>query len=599
MPAMRARRLMICRPALVIFLMASGAVAGGGCSPGAALPPFDLGLPVDTTVTADGPAGNDPAPPDAGGGPDGADLGPPDGGPGAPVHVQLIGINDFHGALRTPMGTPTLGGAVYLATHVAQLRAAQPASLFVAAGDLVGASPLLSALFHDEPTVLAMNQMGLDLSSVGNHEFDEGTGELMRLQNGGCHPVDGCRPGNSFPGADFHYLAANVINVDSGATLFPPYEVRQAGGPGGPRIAFIGMTLEDTGLIVNPAGITGYRFDNEVDTVNRLTSDVMATGAATVVVLIHQGGAQAGVSGTYRDCDQIEGPIVDIAQNLDPSVSVVISGHTHRAYNCVIAGKVVTSAEANGRYLTVVDLAFDAASGQVTAQADNLPVSQDVDPDAAMASLVAQYDAIAGPLENRVIGTITSTLFNTPGASGESTMGAVIADSMLEATRDASTGGAQVALTNEGGVRAPLLYPASPGETSDGQVTYGEAFNVLPFSNNLVTMTLTGAQLHDVIEQQGDSIMDVSQGLSYTWNSQAAIGSRVDPATLTVDGTVVDPAGSYRVTVNSYMAVGGDGLTIFTEGTDRLTGVIDIDALAAYFMARSPVSPPAPRLTRQ
>ncbi|RKH48268.1 bifunctional metallophosphatase/5'-nucleotidase [Corallococcus sicarius] len=551
-----------------------------------------------------------PPPPDAG---TGTDAGTDDAGTGATVSVKILAFNDFHGQLEPAGGSggqiiqATLpdggadrvnaGGAVYFAKYVADLRAKNPNTVVVSAGDLIGATPLLSALFHDEPTIEAMNQMGLDLSAVGNHEFDEGGSEILRMQAGGCHPVNGCQDGTGFSGAKFKFLAANVATGPD-RTLFPRYDVRTFEGV---KLAFVGMTLEGTSRLVTPTGVAGLQFKDEVETVNALVPELKAQGVSSIVVVVHEGGTPA-LDSLYNECKGISGPILDIAQNLDPAVAVIVSGHTHQAYNCTLSGKLVTSAASVGRLLTDIDLTLDAKTGQVTkAQAQNVIVTRTVTPDSTITELISRYKGLTAPLEGRVIGWIAETLIRgnmQRDPSGQSTMGFVIADAQLEATKPAGLGGAQIAFMNPGGVRTDLVRdPADPNDV--GAVTYGEAFTVQPFGNTLVTMTLTGAQIERLLEQQfrlGDltRILHPSAGFQYAFSAGAPIGSKVDPASIQLNGTTVDPAASYRVTVNSFLAPGGDNFSVLAEGTNLVGGGVDSDALEAYLTAKSTQANPLP-----
>jgi 5'-nucleotidase len=526
--------------------------------------------------------------------------------PPGTVNVQLLALNDFHGNLMPPtgssgrVGTIDAGGVEYLATHIRQLEAQNPNTVVVAAGDLIGATPLISALFHDEPTIEAFNQMGLDFAAVGNHEFDEGITELLRMQEGGCHPVDGCQDGDPFNGAAFQYLAANVVwkNTRQPKTIFPAYKIRSFAGA---RVAFIGMTLEGTPLIVTPSGIADLSFLDEAETVNALVPELRRKGVETIVVLIHEGGQPVLGTG-YNDCNAgISGAIVDIVNNLDDEVDVVISGHTHQPYNCTIDGKLVTSAFSFGRLVTDVDLVIDRATGEVISKtANNVIVTRDVAKAEDLTALVAKYDALSAPLANRIIGSITADITRTNNAAGESALGDVIADAQLAATAPAGLGDAVIAFMNPGGIRADLTYLSSPVGEGDGNVTYNEAFTVQPFGNSLVTMSLTGAQIEAVLEQQGvvNRILQVSNGFTYAYSATAPVGDRVDPASIQLNGVPLDPAASYRVTVNSFLADGGDGFTTLLAGTDRLGGAVDVDALEAYFVANSPVAPgPQNRIT--
>lgn len=528
--------------------------------------------------------------------------------PSGTVNVQILALNDFHGNLLPPsgssgrVGTIDAGGVEYLATHINNLRALNPNTVVVSAGDMVGASPLISALFHDEPTIEAFNLIGLDFNAVGNHEFDEGWSELVRLQEGGCHPVDGCLDGDDFAGAEFQFLAANVTRKDNGKTIFPAYKMRSFAGA---KIAFIGMTLEGTPSIVTPSGIADLNFLDEADTVNALIPELKAKGIETIVVLIHEGGVQSSPA-PYNGCVGISGPIVDIVNRFDDEVDVVISGHTHQPYNCTIDGKLVTSAFSFGRLVTKIDLTIDRETGEVTTMAaDNRIVTRDVVKDSFLTALVNKYNALVAPIANRVIGSITGNITRTTNAAGESALGDVIADAQLYATTDPANGGAVIAFMNPGGIRADLTYASSPAGEGDGNVTYGESFTVQPFGNNLVTVTMTGAQIDTLLEQQfvgcgqtSNRILQVSNGFTYSWSSSAPACNKVDPTSIKLNGVTLDPAGSYRVTMNSFLADGGDGFTTFTLGTDRLGGAVDTDALEAYFAVFSPVAPgPMNRIT--
>ena len=535
------------------------------------------------------------------------------------VSVQLLGLNDFHGHLEgnTP-GTITpspgaarvpAGGAEYLATHIRAKAEGNPNTLVVSAGDLIGASPLLSALFHDEPTIEAMNKIGLDLNAVGNHEFDEGAAELLRMQNGGCHPDDGCQDGDGFAGAEFGFLAANVVDEDSGEPLFPPYAIRKFGGI---KVGFIGMTLEGTPDIVSPSGIAGLDFLDEAETANRYADELRNThGVRAIVVLLHEGGVQSAPGG-INDCNGMSGPIVDIVQRTSPAVDLFVTGHTHSAYNCVIDGRPVTSASSFGRLITDIDLTLDGNTKDVAGvTANNVIVTQNVFKAPDITALIDRYNAIAAPLRDRVIGRISADITRTPDASREHAAGNLIADAQLAATDDPGTGTAVAAFMNPGGVRADFTF-AQSGSEGDGNVTYGEAFTVQPFGNSLVTMTLTGAQLYEALKQQwcGQSspiVLLPSGTVHYTWSQAAATAALGKPCAgvanpvsdLTIGGAAVDPAASYHVTVNSFLADGGDRFPIFRAGSDRLGGEVDTDALEKYIepsLEGAPIGPPA--LTR-
>ena len=532
------------------------------------------------------------------------------------VEVQLLGLNDFHGHLEpTTPGTiapdpasPRLpaGGAEYLATHLRAKEAENKNTLIVSAGDLIGASPLLSALFHDEPTIEAMNLIGLDLNAVGNHEFDEGADELLRMQNGGCHSVDGCQDGTGFGGADFRFLAANVVRESNSRTLFPPYSIKRFQGI---KVGFIGMTLEETPDIVSPSGVAGLDFLDEAETANRYARELRRRhGVRAVVVLLHQGGVQTPPFG-INDCNGISGPIVDIVERTTQRVDLFVTGHTHSAYNCVIDGRPVTSAGSFGRLFTDIDLTLSSRSRDVVeVSANNQIVTQNVFKATDLSELIARYTTIAAPLRDRVIGRIAADITRTPDDSGENAAGNLIADAQLAATAAADTGAAVAAFMNPGGVRSDFTF-AQSGAEGDGNLTYGEAFNVQPFGNSLVTLTLTGAQLLEMLKQQWCSqdfarVLLPSAGVSYSFSQGAATALLGQPcegaanpvSNLTIAGVAVDPAASYRITVNSFLAEGGDKFTVLAAGTDRLGGAVDTDALEDYVapsLTGAPVAPPA------
>jgi 5'-nucleotidase len=537
------------------------------------------------------------------------------GGPSKPVDVQLLALNDFHGNIEPPsgssgrVGTVNAGGAEYLSTHVSTLEATNPRNTFVvSAGDLIGASPLLSSLFHDEPTIEAMNEIGLDYNAVGNHEFDEGVTELRRMQRGGCHPVDGCLDGDGFGGADFDFLAANVVDRRN-RTLFPPYAIENVGR--GAKVAFIGMTLEGTPTIVSAAGIQGWSFKDEADTVNRLVPHLKRQGVDAIVVLLHEGGLPTALD--INGCTGVSGPIVDIVDRMSDEVDLVVSGHTHQPYSCVLDGTPVTSAYSFGRLVTDIDMKIDPRRGKVSSLSiNNRIVTRDVAPDPQMTALIERYRTIAAPIANRPVGHITADINRVNDASSENPLGNTIADAQLAASDTPETGGAQIAFMNPGGVRADLLYAGSTAGEGDGVVTFGEMFSVQPFGNGLLTMSLTGAQVEQVLEQQfcgtnspangGFSrVLLPSAGFHYEWSASAigaadcATADAIDPESITLGGTVLDPAATYRVTVNTFLADGGDGFTVLRDGTDRFGGPVDTDAFEAYLRAAEPtgISPPA------
>jgi 5'-nucleotidase len=553
---------------------------------------------------------------------------------------HLLGFNDFHGAIDPPTGsgatvngTPA-GGSEYLGYLVRKLRAEArqqtPYVYTVGAGDLVGASPLVSAAFHDEPSIEVMNAIGLDISSVGNHEYDEGVKELERLQRGGCHPTDGCQDGDPFRGADFEYLAANVVNKSTGLPHLSPITLRWVGGS---LVGFVGMTLKGTPGIVNPAGITTVEFKDEVETANKY-ADLLKRflGVKAMVLTIHEGGAQSAPPAVIdpSSCANFAGAITPIVAGLRPEFGLVVSGHTHRFYTCELPNSagtsVVTSAGANGQLVTDISFTIDKRTHKfVEASARNVIVENGVrNPDGTwqtgaggvfvknpalvdqkVKTIADKYRTAVAPIANKLVGSISADIVRDVAATSnqESPLGDVIADAQLAYTT--ASAGAQIALMNPGGIRASLSYANSAGGEAAGQVTYGEAFTVQPFNNLVVTQTFTGAQIKDVLEQQFPivngvptlRILQVSKGFTYTYNSTLPAGSRI--SNIALNGTPIDPAATYKVTTNDFLANGGDGFTALTGGTGRVTAPgFDIDALVAY-LATGPIAPgPADRIAR-
>ena len=564
--------------------------------------------------------------------------------PPAPIDVQILGLNDFHGQLEVvnPIassggrigalqgtapnqtcnapGCIRAGGAAYLATHVAQLRATNPKNtVFVSAGDLIGATPLLSAAFHDEPSIEAFNMMDLDYNGVGNHEFDEGVTELLRMQYGnrpgfgyvpadssGCHPVDGCGDGDNYKGAEFQFLAANVkYKADQpvglrNQTIFAPYAIHTT--KGGAKIAFVGMTLEGTDLIVSPQGISSIDFLDEAASVNALVPELKNQGVEAIVVLLHEGGVvgpdpgsanTGGDPAAINSCSNPQGAIPPIVNAMDDEIDVVVTGHTNWAVNCLIDGKVVTGAASQGRVVTDIDAKFDPATGDfISGQilVNNRIVTQNVAQNAAMLNLIAEYNEVVEPIANVVVGYVNGLMDRADRTlAGESTLGRLIADAQLASTQTDLEPG-EIAFMNPGGIRSNL----------EGEVTHGEAFSVQPFSNIVTTKTMTGAQIKIVLEQQftvnslanpgvvgttlrsanARAILQVSKGFTYTWSESAVAGSKV--SNMMLGGVPIDPAASYRVTMNNFIGAGGDDLPAFTLGTNEVTGLDDLVALEAY-----------------
>jgi 5'-nucleotidase len=551
--------------------------------------------------------------------------------PSKDVPVQLLGINDFHGNLEPPTGSggriqevaggPQIdaGGAVFLATQLRELREQNPNTLTVSAGDLIGASPLLSALFHDEPTIDAMNQMGLDLNAVGNHEFDEGVTELLRMQRGGCGPDNSC-PQGTFGGADFGFLAANVVWTDTGEPIFPPYAIKKFGNI---KVGFIGMTLEGTPNIVSASGIQDVTFLDEAETANQYAAELRNEhGVRAIVVLLHEGGTPSPFAGI--DFCNVAGPIADIVDRTSDAVDLFVTGHTHQPYVCtagnnsLIDGRPVTSASSFGRLVTDIGFTLDHKTKDIKdVTADNTIVRRTLAPALDIQQLIDGFKALADPIANQPVGRISSDITRTAAASGENPLGNLIADAQLADTDDADRGDADIALMNPGGVRADLTFASSPAGEGDGVVTYGEAFSVQPFNNIVTTNTFTGAQLLDVLKDQwcgpafeAQVVLLPSSTLTYTFNRATATAISDTPcataanpvSNVSINGVPLDTAATYRVTTNNFLADGGDGFQSLRAGTNRTSlPDFDVDSLVRYLeptLTGAPIGPaPTNRIT--
>ncbi|GAA2748019.1 bifunctional metallophosphatase/5'-nucleotidase [Terrabacter aerolatus] len=537
--------------------------------------------------------------------------------------IQILSFNDFHGNLEPPSGssgriqtgpastdTTNVGGVEYLATHLKQARVGHPNTVTVAAGDMVGASPLLSAAFHDEPTVEALNTLGLDITAVGNHEFDEGYKELQRLQHGGCidDGPDGLNNQNScaagtFTGAKFQYLAANVLEKATGKTILPPYAVKKFNGA---KVGFIGMTLKDTPSIVTASGVAGLEFTDEVKTANALVPVLKAQGVNAIVVLIHQGGNVPASTPYDFTCQgggtlSANSPIIPIAEGLDPAIDMIISGHTHQPYVCSLpdpAGKprLITSASSFGRLFNETDVTYDRRTSDIvrptTADSRNMLVTRTVAKDAAETALIAKYKELVKAIATKVIGQLTVPLVSrTANAAGESPLGDLIADAQRADASVIPSGGTApvISFMNAGGIRGDLVADAN------GNVTYEAAFTVQPFNNYLVSMDLTGQQVIDVLNQQfinsaGNParpyVLATSAGLTYTHD-------KVTVSNVKLDGVAINPAATYRIVTNNFLSDGGDGFPAFRTGANKYFGGLDIDAFANYLTKKSPYTPGA------
>lgn len=550
------------------------------------------------------------------------DRAAPSTGVGDYLNLRIVALNDLHGHLEpgensiavahpndpTRMVSLRVGGVAHVATRVQQLRAEAVHSVVISAGDLVGASPLVSALFRDEPTVEAMNLLGLELNAVGNHEFDQGVSELQRLISGGCASTPRgdfatcAHPEGRYTGARFPFIAANVVD-SAGRSLLPATWVKTIDGV---KLGFIGAVTRSTPGIVMPAGIRGWHFRPEAAAINAQVAQLRAQGVRALVAVIHEGGeAEGGING----CGHPQGPIFDIARQLDPAIAVVFSAHTHRGYNCLIDGRIVIQAASFGRLLAVVDLPVDRATGGVVREAvraRNVPVPNGSDPaldpavrqaypalpaEPAVAALIDHYRERAAPIAGRPLGRIAGTFDRHASAGGDHAAGRLVADAQLAATR---VSGAQIAFTNPGGVRGELAM-----RPNDDAVTFADAFRIQPFGNTLVTLTLTGAQIKTLLESQWRRsgtvrFLQPSSGFTYAWSDTRPLGERVAAESMQLDGEPIRAQQRYRVTVNSYLAAGGDGFSLLRDMEERTGGPLDVEALADYLREHGRASPLAP-----
>lgn len=538
---------------------------------------------------------------------------PPGHGHGREVDLQLLALNDFHGNIEAGDGLTyevdgeeiPAGGAEYLATHLEQAREGERFSTTVAAGDLIGASPFLSAAFGDEPTIESLNAMGVEVSSVGNHEFDKGIDDLQRHIEGE----------DDYAGADFPYLGANVVDEETGEPVLDPYWIKKFRG--GVKVGFIGMTLEGTGDIVAKSGIEGIEFLDEVETAERYAAELTSQGVESIVVLLHEGGYPVEEDSGHQ-CESLDGsgvgmsgPIVDIAENMSSEVDMIVTGHTHQEYVCSVpdpAGqpRMVTSASSYGRVFTEIDATYDRRTKDIVRSSvtgSNTVVTRDVEADQTQSDIIDQYADEVEEIGNRTVGYIAEDITRGDTRAEEFALGSLIADAQLSRTSDPDLGGAEIAFMNPGGVRADLLY--DQGEP--GVVSYAELYSVQPFNNYLVTMDLTGEQILTLLQQQLPSenrdstlFLQVSEGFTYTWDTSLSGTDQIVADSLELNGEPIAMDRTYRVTVNSFLADGGDSFYVLAEGENRLFGEVDLVGLEAWFAENSTAGDPveAPELGR-
>jgi 5'-nucleotidase len=476
------------------------------------------------------------------------------------IDVQLLGINDLHGQLDVTrkVGGKEVGRADYLAAYLEQREATNPKNtLLLHAGDAVGASAPTSSLLQDEPTIEVLNKLGFDAGTLGNHEFDKGVNEMLRLVYGGKNP----KTGNDFEGADFPYVAANVIDEKTGKSILPPYVVKRVNGM---PIGIIGVALSSTPTIVTPSGVAGVKFSDEAEAINESVAELHKRGIHAIVVLAHDPGT------SKTDGTNAAGDLVDIANKVDSDVDVIFGGHNHAYMNATVNGKLLVQSYSYGTAFSDVDLKIDPRTKDIVSKSAEIVTTyhEGIQPDPVITSMIQKYEAKVAPIVNQVVGNASNPITGVQNAAGESALGDLIADSMLKAMNT------DFAFMNPGGIRADL--PA-------GQLTWGDLYTVQPFNNDLVKMDLTGAQIKQLLEQQWGSKTRMLQlsGLTYSYDSSKPAGSRILQINK-ADGTSLDMAATYTVTVNNFMADGGDEYFVLKEGKNRTVGPVDIDAFVNY-----------------
>jgi 5'-nucleotidase len=511
-----------------------------------------------------------------------------------PVRLKLFAWNDFHGQLSAGrrVANRPVGGAAVMASHLKAARVGwEERSVLVHAGDHVGGTPAASALLQDEPSISFINMLANKhckrqhrdhprcdvVGTVGNHEFDEGKTELLRLLDGGNHPAGPFLDSN-WTGASYPSVCANVVETATGQPLLPPYVIKKLAGV---SVGFVGAVLKETPTVVTPTGVAGLTFQDEAEAINRAVADLRRKQVRTIVVTIHQGGTQTSYTGpTQAMPPTLNGPaIADIVRRLDDEVDLVVSGHAHAFTNTLLAtasGKpiLVTQAFSNSTAYGDIELGVDPATGDVISKTASIVTTwgdegPGLTPDQQVAALVKAAEDKVAPLVNQVVGTAAVALTRTESPAGESNLGNLIADAQRAAT------GTQVAFMNPGGIRADIAA---------GPVTWGTLFAVQPFANSLVRMDLSGQDIKDLLEQQwaGQPFPRImkSAGISYSWSATLPVGARVSD--IRVGGVPVDPMASYAVTVNNFMATGGDNFTVLLRGRNQVGGDVDLDALIAH-----------------
>lgn len=476
------------------------------------------------------------------------------------IPVQLLGINDFHGQIdvtRTVNGKK-VGGADYLATYLKKEEKENKNTLIVHAGDVVGASAPTSSLLEDEPTIRILNNIGFDMGTLGNHEFDRGTEEMMRLIKGGPNPDTG----EPFEGAQFPYVVANVVDKETGKPILPPYTVKKVNGM---PIGFIGVVTTETPSIVVASAVENVEFTDEVEAINKAVKDLKKQGVKSIVVLAHVPGS------SDEDGSNAKGEIVDMANEINDEVDVILAGHNHGYLNTTVDGKLLVQSYSYGTAFSDIDLKIDPKTKDIVEKNAEIITTfhEGITPDPEVAKIVAEAKEKAGEELNVVVGQATEDILREQNEAGESELGDLIADAQR-----ASMNG-DIAVMNPGGIRDNIYK---------GEITWGDLYTVQPFNNTLLKMNLTGQQILDLLNQQwreDKTIMLQISGFEYTWDDSIPVNeNRVTE--ITINGEPLDPNATYSVVANNFLAGGGDGFTVLTEGTNRATGPTDLNVLVDY-----------------
>ncbi|MFB7140294.1 bifunctional metallophosphatase/5'-nucleotidase [Gottfriedia sp. NPDC056225] len=476
------------------------------------------------------------------------------------IQVQLLGINDFHGQLNTTrkFNGRNVGGAAYLSAYLKQKKKENQNTILVHAGDMVGGSPPISSFLQDEPTIEVLNRMDFDYGTLGNHEFDRGVKEMMKLIYGGKNAKT-----EYFNGANFPYLCANVIDDQTGKTILPPYSIKKINGV---PIGFIGVVIKDTPKIAPPNQTAGVKFIDEATAINHSVEALKKQGVKAIVVIAHDGGSQSNSTG------KVTGDIVRMAKKMDDEVDVIISGHTHTYLNKEVNGKLIVQAYSYGTAFSDIHLKIDTKTKDIIDKhAKIVMVYQDaIKPDPEIKVMIQKYESKIAPVVNKVVGKAGDDVFSKKNHDGESSLGSIIADSQRNAMNS------DFAFMNFSGIRADL---------PKGDVTMDELVTIQPFKLKLVKMTLTGEQIRKLLNQQwqynGNVRMLQISGLKYTWDDSKQPGQKVIKIMRT-DGTPINTQTKYSVTTNSYLSNGGDNFSVLLDGKNKIVGLTDLDAFENY-----------------